>query len=77
MNWLDYNSLQPQKLNQLIVYTCYRSADFTISSLRSLETQINDVPNTKVAICENGTGEDSVRRLVETIERMVSSSAHA
>jgi len=57
----------PMKL--LIVIVCYKAADLTIDCLRSLSTEVPTVPGTKVAVCENGTGEDSVRELREAIER--------
>lgn len=60
--------LDPQNLNLLIVIVCYKAADLTIDCLRSLSSQIADVPATKVAICENGTGADSVRQLAKAIE---------
>lgn len=53
----------------LIVIVCYKAADLTIECLRSLSAQIDDVPGAKVAVCENGTGEDSVRELETAIER--------
>ena len=61
-------SLDPQNLNLLIVIVCYKVADLTIDCLRSLSSQIADVPATKVAVCENGTGGDSVQQLAEAIE---------
>ncbi|WP_425398135.1 glycosyltransferase family 2 protein [Aeoliella sp.] len=52
----------------LIVIVCYRSADLAIDCLRSLAPQISDVPRTRVEICENGTGADSLAELNAAIE---------
>lgn len=63
MNWPPR---QPVRL--LVVMTVYRSADLAVECLRSLESQIEDVPGTFVAICENGSGADEARRLREAVE---------
>jgi N-acetylglucosaminyl-diphospho-decaprenol L-rhamnosyltransferase len=52
----------------LVVILNYRITDLTIDCLRSLSSEIHRVPGTKVAVCENGTGEDAERRLREAIE---------
>ena len=62
-------SFETADANLLIVIVCYRVADLTIDCLRSLSSQIHDVPGTKVAVCENGTGPESVRQLQEAIDR--------
>jgi hypothetical protein len=59
--------LSPRELELLVVFTCYRAAELLVDCLRSLSPQIRDVPRTQVAICENGTGEESVRLLREAI----------
>lgn len=53
----------------LIVVICYKAADLTIDCLRSLSGQIGEVAGTSVAVCENGTGAESVRQLEAAIER--------
>ncbi len=51
----------------LVVIVCYKAADLTIDCLRSLEGEIQAIPGSKVAVCENGTGEESVCQLEEAI----------
>lgn len=53
----------------LIVIVCYKAADLTIDCLRSLSDEVEGLPGVKVAVCENGTGDDSVRMLKEAIDR--------
>ena len=60
--------LRPENLNLLIVIVCYKASELTIDCLRSLSGQIRDVPDAKVAVCENGTGQESVRQIKEAIE---------
>ena len=40
----------------LVVVVSYRVTDLTIDCLRSLSSEIERVPGTRVALCENGTG---------------------
>jgi hypothetical protein len=61
--------LPPRELSLLVVFTCYRAAELLVDCLKSLAPQIGDVPGTQAAICENGTGEESVRTLAEAIRR--------
>jgi GT2 family glycosyltransferase len=63
------NTLEPQEIDLLVLVVCYRAADLTIDCLRSLECQIVEVPRSKVAICENGSSDDSLRTLRETIDQ--------
>jgi N-acetylglucosaminyl-diphospho-decaprenol L-rhamnosyltransferase len=58
-----------QRLELLVVIVCYRAVELTVDCLRSLASQLDDVPGTRVAICENGTGPDAVRQLNDAIER--------
>jgi GT2 family glycosyltransferase len=60
-------SLPPENLENLVVIVCYKAIDLTIACLESLSSQIDDVPGTKVAVCENGTGVDAARALEEAI----------
>ena len=46
-----------------VVVLCYRVPDLTIDCLRSLSKEIGRVPETRVAVCENGTGGDAAERL--------------
>ena len=52
----------------LVAIMSYRVTDLTIDCLRSLSRQIERVPGTKVAVCENGTGGDAAERLRQAIE---------
>src|SRR3990170_5599230 len=53
----------------LVVILCYRVAELTIDCLRSLAPQIDDVPGTHVAVCENGSGPEILRQLNDAIEQ--------
>lgn len=52
----------------LVVIVCYKAADLAIDCLSSLEPEIAALPGTHVAVCENGTGEESATQLAEAIE---------
>ena len=52
----------------LVVILNYRVTELTIDCLRSLSGEIASVPGTKVAVCENGTGDDSADRIRRAIE---------
>lgn len=58
-----------EQLNLLVVIVCYKAAELTIDCLRSLEPEIAAIDGAKVAICENGTGEESVATLRNAIDR--------
>ena len=51
----------------LVVIVSYRVTDLTIDCLRSLGHEIDRVPDTTVAVCENGTGGDAEERLRHAI----------
>lgn len=51
----------------LVIIVNYRVADLTIDCLRSLVGEIASVPGMHVAVCENGTGDDSAERLQRAI----------
>lgn len=54
----------------LIVIVNYRTAGMTIDCLRSLEPEVRSCPlPTRVALVENGSGDDSAARLREAIAR--------
>jgi GT2 family glycosyltransferase len=52
----------------LVVVLCYRVPDLTIDCLRSLDREVRQMPGTKVAVCENGTGGDAPLRLRGAID---------
>jgi N-acetylglucosaminyl-diphospho-decaprenol L-rhamnosyltransferase len=51
----------------LVVIVNYRVADLTIDCLRSVADEIASVSCTAVAVCENGTGDDSAERIQKVI----------
>jgi len=51
----------------LVVIVNFKVADFTIDCLRSIAEEIKSVPDTRVAVCENGTGDDSAQRIQKAI----------
>jgi N-acetylglucosaminyl-diphospho-decaprenol L-rhamnosyltransferase len=52
----------------LVVIVNYRVAHLTIDCLRSVADEIERVPDVRVAVCENGTGDDSAVRIQEAID---------
>ena len=52
----------------LIVIVNYKVAHLTIDCLRSLAPEIPTVPGIHVAVCENGTGDDSAVRIQKAID---------
>jgi N-acetylglucosaminyl-diphospho-decaprenol L-rhamnosyltransferase len=52
----------------LIVIVNYKVADLTIQCLRSLTPEVARVPGMRVAVCENGTGPESVQTLQRAID---------
>jgi N-acetylglucosaminyl-diphospho-decaprenol L-rhamnosyltransferase len=59
--------VEHRKMKLLVVIANYRVADLTIDCLRSLADEIARVPGTHVAVCENGTGDDSADRIQKAI----------
>src|SRR5208337_5693055 len=51
-----------------VVVLCYRVPDLAIDCLRSLSKEVGRVPDTRVAVCENGTGGDAAERLSRAID---------
>ena len=51
-----------------VVVLCYRVPDLAIDCLRSLSKEIDRVPGTRVAVCENGTGGDAAERIERAID---------
>ena len=54
----------------LVVITNYRVTHLTIDCLRSIADEVSRVPGIHVAVCENGTGDDSF----DLIQRAISSN---
>ncbi len=52
----------------LVVIVNYRVAELTIDCLRSVAEEVGRVPDTQVAVCENGTGDDSAERIQKAID---------
>ncbi len=52
----------------LVVILNYRVTELTVDCLRSLEPHWREVPGTRVAVLENGTGGDAYERLREAVE---------
>ena len=52
----------------LVVIVSYRVANLTIDCLHSVAAEIGSVPGTQVAVCENGTGDDSAQRIQKAID---------
>src|SRR5260370_31948523 len=52
----------------LVVIVNYRVTDLTIDCLRSAAAEVAKVPGARVAVCENGTGDDSAQRIQNTID---------
>jgi N-acetylglucosaminyl-diphospho-decaprenol L-rhamnosyltransferase len=53
----------------LVVITNYRVAHLTIDCLRSIADEIGRVPGAYVAVCENGTGDESFERIEKAITK--------
>jgi GT2 family glycosyltransferase len=51
----------------LVVITNYRVAHLTIDCLRSIADTIGPSPGVRVAVCENGTGDESAERIERAI----------
>jgi N-acetylglucosaminyl-diphospho-decaprenol L-rhamnosyltransferase len=52
----------------LVVIANYKVAHLTIDCLRSLAQEVGNVSGIKVAVCENGTGDDSEQRIQRAID---------
>ena len=53
----------------LVVIVNYRVAHLAIDCLHSVADEIGRVPGTHVAVCENGTGDDSAERIQHAIDQ--------
>jgi len=56
-------------MSLLIVVINFRTPQLTIDCLQSVATQIDQVPGTRLALVDNGSGDDSPAILAETIAR--------
>ena len=65
-NCLEANWSHRVKL--LVVIVNYRVAHLAIDCLHSVAEEIGSVPGTHVAVCENGTGDDSRERIQRAID---------
>jgi N-acetylglucosaminyl-diphospho-decaprenol L-rhamnosyltransferase len=52
----------------LVVVVSYRVARLTIDCLLSVAAEIGRVPGARVAVCENGTGDDSATKIQNAID---------
>jgi N-acetylglucosaminyl-diphospho-decaprenol L-rhamnosyltransferase len=52
----------------LVVIVNYRVAHLTIDCLHSLADEIERLPESHVAVCENGTGDDSAEKIQKAID---------
>ncbi len=52
----------------LVVIVNYRVAHLTIDCLRSVAEEVHRVDGTQVAVCENGTGDDSAEKIQKAID---------
>jgi hypothetical protein len=52
----------------LVVIVNYRVAHLAIDCLHSVAAELGPVPDTHVAVCENGTGDDSAQRIQQAID---------
>jgi N-acetylglucosaminyl-diphospho-decaprenol L-rhamnosyltransferase len=59
---------QTKEMKLLVVIVNYRVAHLTIDCLRSLAEEIERIPEARVAVCENGTGDDSAERIQRAID---------
>lgn len=55
-------------MDLLIVIVNFRVAALTVDCLRSLRDEIASLPGTRVAVCENGSGEDQAAAIRQAIE---------
>jgi hypothetical protein len=52
----------------LVVIVSYRVVDLAIDCLHSVADEIASVPGVRVAVCENGSGDDSATKLQDAID---------
>jgi hypothetical protein len=66
VNWLAQERHDSVRL--LVVIVSYRVAHLTIDCLRSLADELSRISDARVAVCENGTGDDSAARIQKAID---------
>lgn len=54
-------------VDMLVVIVCYKAVELTIDCLESLAVEVEMTPGLRVAVCENGTGEEATHQLAEAI----------
>lgn len=52
----------------LVVIVNYRTADLTIDCLKSLETEVKNLPGTQVVVVDNASGDNSVEKIQKAID---------
>ncbi len=52
----------------LVVVLCYKVPGLTVDCLRSLEPEVAGLPETRVAVCENGTGPEAAEEIRRAID---------
>src|SRR5882757_11016701 len=62
------NRIWLNRVKLLVVIVNFRVAHLAIDCLHSLAEEIGRVPDTHVAVCENGTGDDSALRIQSAID---------
>jgi len=60
--------LEPVVMKSLIVIVSYKVTDLTIDCMRSLASEMEQMPDARVGLCENGTGPEDVQRLSDEIK---------
>ena len=53
----------------LVVIVNYKATDLTAECLKSISLQIGDVEGVRVAVCENGTGEEDAEKIQNVIDK--------
>ena len=56
------------RMKLLVVIVSYRVAPLTIDCLHSVAKEIGRVPSARVAVCENGSGDDSAQKIQKAID---------
>jgi GT2 family glycosyltransferase len=59
----------PGTVSLLVVIVNYRTAGLTIDCLRSLQAEVDALPETRVVVVDNASGDDSVERLRAAIRQ--------
>lgn len=58
----------PPDIDLLVIIVNFRTPDLTIDCLRSLASQVRDVPRTRVIVSDNASGDDSVAKIQGAID---------